>query len=138
MQSVRLFAGLDSDALQAVLGCAQLLDVPAGTDLAREGGDEHEFYVLLQGELVVMQALGQGLAPLEVGSVRPGSSFGELGALLGERRTASVAASRASARRIASGARKPKAPGLPMLSLMISRPDFSSSSARRASGPRIS
>ena len=96
MQSVRLFAGLDSDALQVVLGCAQLLDVPAGTELAREGGDEHEFYVLLQGELVVMQALGQGLAPLEVGSVRPGSSFGELGALLGERRTASVAASRAS------------------------------------------
>lgn len=31
-----------------------------------------------------------------MGTLRPGSSFGELGALLGDRRTASVAASRAS------------------------------------------
>jgi len=96
MQSVRLFAGLDSDALHTVLACAQLLQVPAGTELAHEGADQHDFYVLLHGELVVTQALGEGLAPLEVGTVRPGSTFGELGALLGERRTASVVASRAS------------------------------------------
>src|SRR5690606_27677323 len=37
-----------------------------------------------------------------------------------------------------SGARKPKAPGLPMLSLMRVRPAASSSRARRASSPRIS
>lgn len=96
MQSVRLFAGLDSDALLTVLASAQLLDVAAGAGLTHEGGEEHDFYVLLQGELVVTQALGPGLAPLEVGTLRPGSSFGELGALLGEPRTASVTASRAS------------------------------------------
>lgn len=96
MQAVRLFAGLDSGALKTVLDCAQRLDVPAGTELAHEGADEHDFYLLLQGELVVTQALGDGLAPLEVGTVRPGGGFGELGALLGDRRTASVVASRAS------------------------------------------
>lgn len=64
MQSVRLFANLDSDALQTVLNYAQPLDVPAGAELTREGSAEHDFYVLLQGELVVMQALGNGLAPL--------------------------------------------------------------------------
>src|SRR5690606_1620721 len=37
-----------------------------------------------------------------------------------------------------SGARKPKAPGLPMLSLTRVRPAASSSRARRASSPRIS
>ena len=96
MQSVRLLAGLDSEALQTVLTWAQPLDVPAGAELAREGGEEHDFYVLLEGELVVTLSLGEGLAPLQVGSVQPGGSFGELAALLGERRTATVAASRAS------------------------------------------
>ena len=96
MQSVRLFAGLDCEVLQTVLTWAQPLDVPAGAEVAREGGEEHDFYVLLEGELVVTLSLGEGIAPLQVGSVQPGGSFGELAALLGERRTATVAASRAS------------------------------------------
>jgi len=59
--------GLDSDAPHTVLACAQLLQVPAGTELAHEGADQHDFCMLLRGELVVTQALGEGLAPLEVG-----------------------------------------------------------------------
>ncbi len=96
MQAARLFANLDHSALHDVLARAQLLQVPAGTELAHEGRDEHDFFVLLDGELTVTLALDDGSPPLEVGNIRPGGSFGELGALLGESRTATVAASRAS------------------------------------------
>jgi hypothetical protein len=67
MQSVRLFAEQDRDDLHTALACAQRLQVPAGTELAHEGADQHDFCVLLRGERVVTQALGEGLAPLEVG-----------------------------------------------------------------------
>lgn len=96
MRAARLFEGLDDAALRTVLAGGQVLQVPAGTVLAHEGGDERDFYVLLEGELAVTLALEDGSPPLEVGSIRPGGSFGELGVLLGERRTATVAASRPS------------------------------------------
>lgn len=96
MQASRLFAGMGAETLQTVLGHARLVDVPAGDVLAHEGADEHDFYVLLDGELTVSVSLGDGAAPLDVGTIRPGGSFGEMGALLGDRRTASVAAARAS------------------------------------------
>lgn len=96
MQAVSLFAALAPEALAQVLGRAELLDVPPGAELAREGDADGDFWVLLDGELIVSVALADGSGALDVGTVRPGGSFGEMAALLGERRTASVTAARPS------------------------------------------
>ena len=57
MVAARLFAGMGEDALRTVLDVALLIDVPAGTELAHEGAAEHDFFVLLEGELSVAMAL---------------------------------------------------------------------------------
>jgi len=79
-----------------VLDVGRILSVPTGSELAREGAADTDFFVLLDGELAVSVLPGDGGISLEVGTVRPGGSFGEMGALLGDRRTANVVAARAS------------------------------------------
>lgn len=96
MQRVPLFASLGAEALPTVLARARLVEVPPGAGLAREGDAESDFWALLDGELTVSVALAEGSGTLDVATVPPGGCFGEMAALLGGRRTATVTAARAS------------------------------------------
>jgi CRP-like cAMP-binding protein len=91
MTTAPLFAGLDDADLSAVLDHAQLVDVPTGAEVVREGAAGADFIVLLTGELSVSLSLGKD-GDMDVGSVRPGGSLGEIAALLGEARTATAVA----------------------------------------------
>ncbi|MEW5774839.1 MAG: cyclic nucleotide-binding domain-containing protein [Thermodesulfobacteriota bacterium] len=62
------------------------LRVPAGTALVREGELEHDFFVLASGRAEAVKG-GKHLARFG-----PGDIFGEMGALLFEKRTATVTA----------------------------------------------
>ncbi len=96
MQAVRLFAAMAPEALPLVLEHGEICHVPPGAELAREGDTDRDFWVLLEGELIVSVELADGSGKLDVGAVRSGGSFGEMAALLGDRRTASVTAARPS------------------------------------------
>ena len=86
LKSVPLFASLGKNELQLVARQADMVDVPAGKALAREGGFAYEFFVIESGTAEVTR---DG-APLT--TLGAGDFFGEIGLLETERRTASVVA----------------------------------------------
>src|SRR5207248_216183 len=61
--------------------------------ILRQGDVGNELFILESGEVVVT-AQRPGEAPLEVARLGPGAFFGEMGALTGEPRTATVRATR--------------------------------------------
>lgn len=87
-----LFSGLSAADRQAVVTAADIIEVAAGDAITREGDRADGFFVLLSGEGAVYVGGEGGAPPLEAGIIRPGEAFGELGALLGEPRTATVIA----------------------------------------------
>jgi acyl-CoA oxidase len=89
---VRLFGGFSPQQRQRVLDAAETSEVAPGTTLVEEGEPDTDLYVLLSGAASVSLRLESG-ARLDVGTLQPGDSFGELAALLRDRRSASVIAS---------------------------------------------
>ena len=87
----RLFLGLDDRQRQLVLDQAEVVEVDAGEVVVEEGTAGSDLYVLLSGTADVTIRL-DGAGTLDVGTLRAGDSFGELGALLRERRAATVIA----------------------------------------------
>ncbi|MFL5578931.1 MAG: cyclic nucleotide-binding domain-containing protein [Gemmatimonadaceae bacterium] len=90
--SAPLFAPLDERERRAVVARGSLLEMPVGGVVVAEGDRTEELYVLLSGEATVSVRLGGDGETVDVGMLRPGDAFGELGLLLGEPRTASVRA----------------------------------------------
>lgn len=89
---VPLFAALDAADRDAVLAAATIVDIAPGDVITREGTAASAFFVLLAGEASV--SIDDGGTPVEVGTVRPGDTVGELAALLDTPRTATVTATR--------------------------------------------
>jgi CRP-like cAMP-binding protein len=71
---------------QTIARNAQAAELPAGTDLVREGEPGDALFLILEGEAVVRR---EGH---DVGRVGPGSHFGELAILDGAPRSATVVA----------------------------------------------
>jgi CRP/FNR family cyclic AMP-dependent transcriptional regulator len=86
LRSIPLFEGLDKKDRRVVAQRADLIDIPEGKQLAREGEFAYEFFVIRDGTAEVTHA-GETLAELG-----PGDFFGEMGVLSAERRNATVTA----------------------------------------------
>jgi CRP-like cAMP-binding protein len=84
LRSVPLFAGSTSEQLAEIAQLVDEIHVPAGRRLIREGGQGHEFLVLVEGEAEVWRA---GSLVCRLG---PGDFVGELSLLSGGPRTATV------------------------------------------------
>jgi len=78
------FAGVPGPTLEQLAGLAELLEVPAGTTLFDKGDAGTAMYFVLQGSIRVHHG------DVVVGRVGGGDVFGEVAALSGESRTASV------------------------------------------------
>ena len=91
LAAVRLFRGLDDDQRAEVLASGELLAADPGEIIVEEGTTGSDLFVLLSGSADVTVRIDIG-DTLDVGSVQAGESFGELGALLRERRAATVVA----------------------------------------------
>ena len=84
LRQAPLFASCEEAQLARIARAVREVRVPAGTAIFRHGEIGTEFFLLLEGEAVVKR-YGRRIA-----SLKPGSTFGELGLLTGLRRSASV------------------------------------------------
>ena len=94
LRETPLFAGVDDAPLRDLVARGEIVDLAPGEVLIREGDEADALFVVLDGELEVTRQSGESRIPLAV--VGPGSLQGEIAALEGGRRLASVAATRAA------------------------------------------
>jgi CRP-like cAMP-binding protein len=87
LRRVPVFAGLSRQELRLLARLAEQIDVPAGTQLVREGDRGREFFAIEDGEVEVEQA-GRHLT-----TQRAGDFFREIALLEDKPRTASVTTS---------------------------------------------
>lgn len=87
----KLFALLDDEGRARIGRIAEALTFPAGTTLIQEGEQGDAFYASLSGVLKVSAADFADEAQ-QIATLEPGSVFGEIAALTGEPRTATVVA----------------------------------------------
>lgn len=83
-----LFAGLPSDALQALVANLQLVSLERGELLFREGDPSDALYVIVEGEVSVQ---GDGPPRVEMSRLGPGAFLGEVALMTDQPRTATVA-----------------------------------------------
>ena len=87
LADVGLFSRCTRRERETIARHSQMAELPAGTDLVREGEPGDALFVIIDGEAVVRRS-GH-----EVTRVGPGSYFGELAILDGAPRSATVVAS---------------------------------------------
>jgi signal transduction histidine kinase len=90
LRDTPLFGGLDDAQIARLVSMGEIQDLAAGTVLIREGDEADALYVVLDGELEVTKRSGRTDVLLK--RVGPGSLQGEIAALEGGRRLASVVA----------------------------------------------
>jgi CRP-like cAMP-binding protein len=82
-----LFEGCSPDQLVAIASFVAITDSSSGDTLCRQGTIGREFFLIVEGEAVVM------IDGIEVGTMGPGCGFAEIALLTPEgRRTATVTA----------------------------------------------
>lgn len=90
LAGVKLFSSLNKKELGLVSRASDVIDVPAGTEIVKEGEVGHEFYLILRGVATVRRN-GRKIATLG-----PGSYFGEMSLLDKGPRSATVVTDEAS------------------------------------------
>ena len=90
LRDTPLFGGLDEEQLHRLVEMGEILDLAEGDVLIREGDQADALYVVLSGEMDVTKRSGRSEIP--VARVGPGALQGEIAALEGGRRLASVTA----------------------------------------------
>jgi CRP-like cAMP-binding protein len=87
-QQSKLFQLLDAKGQERLIALAREEAFADGHTLMREGDSGQSFYVVLQGALQVL--IDGNAGPREVARLGPGAFVGEIAALMGEPRSATV------------------------------------------------
>ena len=90
LRATPLFEGLDDERLGRLIERGEIVDLAPGDRLINEGDEADALYVILDGEFEVTKRSGKSEIPLS--RVGPGALQGEIAALGGGRRLASVSA----------------------------------------------
>lgn len=80
LSNIPLFRSLPAEELPALVEKYKIWDAPAGTLVLREGEVGDEFYVILQGQVEILRALGSAEESI-LGLRQPGEFIGEIGLL---------------------------------------------------------
>tara|TARA_Y100001934_G_C11828791_1_gene529590 strand:+ start:84 stop:530 length:447 start_codon:yes stop_codon:yes gene_type:complete len=84
----KIFGLLDDEGLKELVALGESQDMPSGEIIIREGEWDSTFYLLLDGTVeILIDKFGEAH---RVGSLQSGAVFGEIAALVGENRTATV------------------------------------------------
>lgn len=90
-----LFSTLEKEGLRALIGCFEMITVPAGHSVIAEGEAGAEAYIVARGELEVRRTTEDGRT-LTLARLANGALFGEMALLSRAPRAASVVACRPS------------------------------------------
>ena len=90
-----LFSALEKDGLRALIGCFEMITVPAGKAVIEEGEEGAEAYIVARGELEVRRSDEEGHT-IKLARLTNGALFGEMALLSRAPRAASVVANRPS------------------------------------------
>lgn len=91
-----LFSSLPKDALRALIGCFEMITVPAGKPVISEGEEGAEAYIVARGELEVRRVDEEDGRTITLARLTNGALFGEMALLSRAPRAASVVANRPS------------------------------------------
>jgi CRP-like cAMP-binding protein len=92
-----LFSALEKEGLRALIGCFEMITVPAGKSVISEGEEGAEAYIVARGELEVRRKDdSDGGRPISLARLTNGALFGEMALLSRAPRAASVVANRPS------------------------------------------
>ena len=90
-QLLQMFgSGLTPDDVAALVDAAEVQEVRAGKAVIEEGADDKDVYVVRRGSMIVEKAIGG--RPVFLSYLPAGSYFGEMAAIDGSKRTATVKA----------------------------------------------
>jgi MFS family permease len=87
-----MFAGLPPARLEAAMRRSQLVSLPAGSVVIRQGDPADRFYVITDGQVDVTQRTDASAEPVSLRTMGRGEFFGQIGLLSGVPRTATVTA----------------------------------------------
>lgn len=90
-----LFSALQKEGLRALIGCFEMITVPAGKAVIAEGEEGAEAYIVARGELEVRRTDDEGQV-ITLARLANGALFGEMALLSRAPRAASVVACRPS------------------------------------------
>ena len=91
LKSCPLFQALKDDHFSQILKISDVVRFAGEEVMVSEGTDADAFYVIIEGDAVIRLSSPAG-EDVDVGKIPTGASFGEVGLLLGQKRTASVVA----------------------------------------------
>jgi cAMP-dependent protein kinase regulator len=91
-----LFSALPKEGLRALIGCFEMITVPAGQAVISEGEEGAEAYIVARGELEVRRADEDDGPTMTLARLTNGALFGEMALLSRAPRAASVVACRPS------------------------------------------
>jgi twitching motility protein PilT len=91
LKSCPLFQALKEDHFEQILKISEVVRFGAEEVMVQEGADAEAFYVIVDGEAVIRLSSPAGDA-VDIGRIPAGATFGEIGLLLGQKRSASVVA----------------------------------------------
>lgn len=91
-----LFSALPKDGLRALIGCFEMITVPAGKAVILEGEEGAEAYIVARGELEVRRKDEEDGRAITLARLANGALFGEMALLSRAPRAASVVANRPS------------------------------------------
>jgi cAMP-dependent protein kinase regulator len=91
-----LFSALEKDGLRALIGCFEMITVPAGKAVIAEGEEGAEAYIVARGELEVRRTGEEGAKTITLARLTNGALFGEMALLSRAPRAASVVTNRPS------------------------------------------
>lgn len=90
-QLLQMFgSGLTKDDVASLVDSAEIMDVKAGQTLINEGDDDKDVYIIRRGSMIVEKKIGE--RPVFLSYLPAGSYVGEMAAIDGSLRTATVKA----------------------------------------------
>jgi uncharacterized protein YhbP (UPF0306 family) len=90
-RSYSVIANLPIQHVESIIATLQSLEVAAGETIVRQGAPADKFFIVIEGEAEVLRE-ADGLQS-QIGSLRAGQLFGEVGIMLDQPRSATVRAS---------------------------------------------
>ncbi len=91
LKSCPLFQALKDEHFEQILKISEVVRFGAEEVMVQESSDAEAFYVIIEGEAAIRLSSPAG-DDVEIGRIPAGATFGEVGLLLGQKRTASVVA----------------------------------------------